>query len=96
MAMDNTEEIRLLNTAIIKLKEKNIDPHFENNLFQTCQKPAVASLGLAISHLSETLNISRDQAVFQIVELIRELDVNWTDYLLMEGVGKVKETLKGN
>lgn len=94
MTIENQEEIRLLNTAILKSKEKTIDVSFEKRLYNSCKKPAINSLGLAISHLSETQNISRDQAALLIVESIRELDESWNDYLLMEGLAKIKENLK--
>ena len=92
--MENQEEIRLLNTAILKNKEKKIDISFEKRLYISCKKPAINALGFAISHLSESQNISRDQAALLIVESIRELDDSWNDYLLMEGLGKIKENLK--
>jgi hypothetical protein len=94
MNLENQEEIRLLNTAILKSKEKTIDTSFEKKLYNSCKKPAISALGLAISHLSESQNISRDQAALLIVESIRELDKSWNDYLLMEGIGKIKENLK--
>ncbi len=96
MTLENQEEIRLLNTAILKSKEKTIDVSFEKRLYNSCKKPAINSLGLAISHLSETQNISRDQAALLIIEAIRELDDSWNDFLLMEGLGKIKENLKNS
>ena len=57
-------------------------------------RPAMRALGFAISQLSEMENISRDQAALQIVEIIRDLDDSWKDYLIMEGIGIVKEKLK--
>lgn len=94
MTIENQEEIRLLNTAILKSKEKTIDITFEKKLYNSCKKPAINALGFAISQLSESQNISRDQAALLIVESIRELDESWNDYLLMEGLSKVKEGLK--
>lgn len=94
MTIENQEEIRLLNTAILKHKEKTIDVSFEKRLYNSCKKPAINALGFAISHLSESLNISRDQAAFLIVESVRELEQSWNDYLLMEGLSKVKDSIK--
>jgi hypothetical protein len=94
MILENQEEIRLLNTAVLKNKEKTIDTSFEKRLYNSCKKPAISALGVAISHLSETQNISRDQAALLIVEAIKELDRSWNDYLLMEGLSKIKENLK--
>ena len=94
MTIENHEEIRLLNTAILKSAEKTIDTSFEKKLYNSCKKPAVNALGFAISHLSETENISRDQAAYLIVECVRELNDGWKDYLLMEGLSKIKENLK--
>ncbi len=90
----NREAVQLLNTAIIKSKEQLIDDSFEQRLSRTCSKPAIEALGLAITHLSDIKQISRDQAAIQIVETVRELESSWNDYLMMEGINKVKENLK--
>jgi len=92
--IDNQDSIQLLNTAIIKSKENNINKSFEDRLASTCDSPAIKALSLAISSLSESQKISRDQAAIQIVETIRELDSVWNDYVMMEGIGKLKEFLK--
>ncbi|MEE2743087.1 MAG: hypothetical protein VYD54_04205 [Bdellovibrionota bacterium] len=94
MLIKNQESIQLLNTAIIKNKEKKIDSKFEERLANTCQAPAMEALGLAITHLSNELSISRDQAAILIVDTIKELETSWNDYLLIEGIEKIKENLK--
>lgn len=94
MVDHNQEAVQILNTAIIKTKEKRIDTTFEEKLSKTCKNPAMEALGMAVTHLSETQNISRDQAAMMIVDTIRDLDNSWNDYLMMEGIEKVKETLK--
>ncbi len=91
---ENQDSIQLLNTAIIKSKENNINKSFEDRLANTCESPAIKALSLAIASLSETQKISRDQAAIQIVDTIRELDSVWNDYVMMEGIGKLKEFLK--
>lgn len=93
MFSENQELVQLLNTAIIKTKEKRIDSSYEERLAKTCESPAVQALSVAISHLSEKQKVSRDQAAIQIVETIRELDSIWNDYVVMEGLGKLKEAL---
>ncbi|MFZ8934357.1 MAG: hypothetical protein ACO20H_02520 [Bacteriovoracaceae bacterium] len=90
----NQTSIQILNTAIIKSKEKKIDSSFDEKLSALCDRPAIKAISLAISHLSETENISRDRAAMEIVSTIRGLDESWHDYLLMEGIHKVKESLK--
>jgi len=94
MAFDIKDSIPLLNTAIIKSKEKKIDTSFEQRLAQTCQSPEVKALGVAIAHLAETQNISYDQAAIRLVEAIRKLDATWTDYVMMEGFEKLKNILR--
>ncbi len=89
------ESIQLLNTAIIKTKEKDIDSSYEDRLSTTCSSPAMKALGQAIDLLAEEKSISRDQAAIQIVEAVRELDSIWNDYVMMEGITKLKEILKG-
>ena len=91
MLNENQESVQLLNMAIIKTKERKIDNLYEERLSKICSTPAVSSLSLAIANLSETQKISRDQAAIQIVETIRELDRIWSDYVMMEGIGKLKE-----
>ena len=91
---DNQECIQLLNTAIIKSKERKIDSSYEQRLSKTCADPAIAALTVAINYLAETEKISNDQAAIRIVETVRSLDSIWTDYLLMEGLGVIKDHLK--
>ena len=92
--LQNQELVQLLNTAIVKTKEKKIDSSYEESLSSTCENPAISALAVAIQHLSESENISRDQAAMQIVETVRELDSIWSDYVMMEGLSKLKDLLK--
>ena len=88
------EFVQLLNTAIIKSKEKKIDSSYEERLSQACSGPAVKALGTAVKQLSHQLNISHDQAAVMLVETVRELDTIWSDYVMMEGISKLKDLLK--
>lgn len=92
----NQELVQLLNTAIVKSKEKRIDSSYEERLSQVCQRPAIEAISVAIAHLSEIEKISRDQAAIELVETIRELDSIWNDYVLMEGLTKLKDLLSNN
>lgn len=94
MQMENQELVQLLNTAIVKSKEKKIDSTYERRLAEICKQPAVNALASAISNLADSEKISRDHAAVQIVETIRELDSIWNHYVMMEGLGKLKELLK--
>jgi hypothetical protein len=94
MMSENQDAIQLLNTAVIKSKERKINTSFESKLTTICNSPVMNSLIVAIDHLSESQKISKDHAAVQIVETIRELDSIWNDYVLMEGIGKLKEILK--
>ena len=93
---EHQESVQLLNTAIIKSKEKIIDSSYEERLSKTCQSPAIESICNAIDHLSESQKISRDQAAVQIIETVRELDKIWNDYVMMEGISKLKDLLRSN
>ncbi len=95
MISDNHESVQLINTAIIKSKEKKINSSYEERLSEICNTAAIQALSVAISHLAEKENISRDQAAMQLVETVRELDTIWSDYVMMEGIGKLKELLGG-
>ena len=78
------DSIQLINTAIIKSKESRLESSYEDRLSETCQKPAIKALSVAISHLSESQKITRDQAAIQIVETVRDLEKIWEDYVIME------------
>jgi hypothetical protein len=96
MTSDSQESIQLINTAIIKSKEKRINISYEDRLSKACSSPAVKALELAISQLAELQKISRDQAAIEIIETVRDLDKIWSDFLMMEGITKTKEMLKTN
>lgn len=87
------ESIQLLNTAIVKSKEINIDDSYEERLKEVCDSPAVAHLNVAIKSLAESKNVSKDQAAQMIVQTIRDLDRIWSDYVTMEGIDKLKTML---
>lgn len=90
------DSIQLLNTAIIKSKEKKIDNSYEERLKEICKSPALTALNKAISTLAESEKISKDQASIQIIETIRELDSIWSDYVTMEGIDRLKSILRTN
>jgi hypothetical protein len=94
MNFENPQLIQLINTAIIKSKEKKINSSYEERLSKACKKPAIQAFAVAIESLSEMENISRDQAAISLIETVRELDTIWNDYVMIEGIGKLKELLK--
>ena len=90
------ESIQLLNTAIIKSKEKKINSSYEERLTKINNSPAIEAINKSIGLLSESQKISRDQAALQVIEAIRELDNVWSDYVTMEGIDRLKAMLSGN
>ncbi len=88
------ESIQLLNTAIIKSKEKKVTQSFEERLNQVCNSPVIEILNKCITQYAETQKISRDQAALQVIESIRELDSIWSDYVTMEGIDCLKNMLR--
>jgi hypothetical protein len=90
------DSIQLLNTAIIKSKEKKIDNSYEERLNKINNSPVIDAINKSVTLLAENQKISRDQAAIQIVEAIRELDSIWSDYVTMEGIDRLKSVLKGN
>lgn len=90
------ESIQLLNTAIIKSKEKKINHSYEERLMNLCNSPVIDQLNKSIAQLSDSQKISRDQAALQIIEAIRELDSIWSDYVIMEGIDRLKSMLRGS
>lgn len=96
MMSDKQDAIQLLNTAVIKSKEKRINATYEERLAKICQSPVMNALLVAVDYLSEDQKISKDHASVQLIETLRELDSIWNDYVLMEGIGKLKDLLKNN
>lgn len=96
MMSDKQDAIQLLNTAVIKSKEKVINATYEERLSKICNSPVMNALLVAVDHLSEDQKISKDHASVQIIETLRELDSIWNDYVLMEGISKLKDLLKKN
>jgi hypothetical protein len=92
---EKLESIKLLNTAIIKSREKRLDITYEERLKKICQSPAIDSINFAIKHLSEEMKIPKDQAAVMIVDTIKELDAIWSDYVVMEGIDRLKKLLEG-
>ncbi len=93
--LNNTQEaVKLFNTAVIKSKEKKINALYEERLAEICQSPVISALLFAANHLAEEQKISTDHAAVQIIDTVRELDSIWNDYVLMEGIGKLKSLLK--
>lgn len=96
MMSEKQDAIQLLNTAVIKSKEKRINASYEDRLAKICNSPVMSAILIAIDHLAEEEKMSKDQAAISIVETVRELDSIWNDYVLMEGIGKLKDLLKNN
>ena len=96
LSSENQELVQLLNTAVVKTKEKKIDSSYEERLSEVCKRPAISALSVAISKLSEQENISQDQAAMELIETIRDLDSIWNDYVLMEGLSKLKDLLRAS
>lgn len=90
------DSIQLLNTAIIKSKEKRIDNSYEERLKKINNSPAIDAINKAIAIMSDSQKISRDQAALQVIEAIRELDAVWSDYVTMEGIDRLKNMLRGD
>jgi hypothetical protein len=88
------DSIQLLNTAIVKSKEKKINSSYESRLKDVCNRPAMDALNKAIIFLADSEKISRDQAATQIIDTLRDLDNVWGDYVMMEGITKLKEELQ--
>ncbi len=88
------DSIQLFNTAIIKSKEKKINPSYEERLKIICESPALEAINKAAGHLAESQHISKDQAAMEIIETIRELDSIWGDYVTMEGIDRIKKSLR--
>ena len=77
MMSGKQDAIQLLNTAVIKSKEKRINASYEERLAKICNSAVMNSILVAIDHLAEEEKMSKDQAAISIVETVRELDSIW-------------------
>lgn len=89
------ETLQLLNTAVIKRKEKIIRANFEERLRNLQDSPALEILQKAIAQLAEQKNVTRDQAALMVIETIHELENIWSEFIAAEGIDKLKNVLKG-
>jgi hypothetical protein len=89
------ESVQLLNTAIVKSKESGIDDSYELRLKKVCDSPIIAHITKTIDNIAESQRVSKDQAAQMLVETIRELDSIWDDYIMMEGIDRLKSLLRG-
>ena len=95
MTIENEDYfVQLINTAVVKTIEQKINGSYEERLSKACATPAMKALSLAITNLSEREKISYDQAAIKIVEIVRELDSIWGDYIKMEGLEKLRGFLR--
>jgi len=88
------ETLQLLNTAIIKRKEKSIRANYEERLRSLQDSPALDILQKAIIQLSEQKNVTRDQAALMVIETVNELESIWSEFIAAEGIDKLKDILK--
>lgn len=91
--MDNMESVQIINTAIIKSKERSIDLSYEERLRKICASAAFEAINKSISYLAESQKISRDQSAIEIIKTLKELDRVWDDYVMVEGLEKLKQQL---
>ena len=69
---------------------------YEDRLRNICSSPVIDVLNKAVDSLSESQKISRDQAATQIISTFRELDAIWEEYVMMEGIDKLKGILSAS
>lgn len=89
------ETLQLLNTAIIKRREKSIRANFEERLRNLQDSPALDILQKAIIQLAEQKHVTRDQAALMVIETVTELESIWSEFIAAEGIDKLKDILKG-
>lgn len=88
------KSIQLINTAILKSRSDQIEADLQGKLSRIAESPAMSALDMAISELAINQKITKDQAALDIVSVIKELDHLWTNYLILEGSDKLKNSLK--
>ena len=88
------DSIQVLNTAIIKNKENEINTQYEIRLKEISESPAIEAINIAINHLAKKESMSRDQAAQEIIQAMKNLESVWSDYVMMEGIEHLKESLQ--
>ncbi len=86
--------VKLLNTAIIKTKEKNICSNFDSRLSESFKSKAIDSISFATDFLSDSTGVTKDQSTIQLIEAVRLLDTIWNEFLIQEGLNSLQHSLK--
>ena len=67
---------------------------YEERLRNICNTPVMDALDKAVTYLSDTEKMSRDQAAVEVIETICDLDSVWREYMVVEGIHKLKKLLR--
>lgn len=80
---------QIFNTALVSTRsEENTDSTSE--LYRLMEGPAFAAVLGAIRSLAHERGISETDAARDVIRTFRAIDRIWTDYLIQEGVARLK------
>lgn len=89
-AGSSAEELtRIFNTALVASRAQG-ERAFAPEMVATMKAPAFDAILGAVRELAATQKISERAAAEQIITAFRKVDALWTDYLIQEGMARLK------
>lgn len=83
---------KLFNTAIIATKIPKL-ANYSLKLNELVTSPAFQAIVEAIQNYAVQSGLSEDESAEEIVQVFREIDRVWDDYIFQEGLSKLKSHL---
>lgn len=80
---------QLLSTAIVAQFIDRNKSDYSQELSNLLNTPEAATLVSAAENLAESQNISIQEAMIQVVKLVKQLDAAWSNVLLREGLNRL-------
>ena len=87
------ETIQLINSAILKSRDLKIETDLQERMTKISESAVMNIMDSVFTEYSKKQKVTKDQAAFQVISTIRELDDIWNQYLLLEGSDRLKEQL---
>jgi hypothetical protein len=81
---------RVFNTAIIATRAGSAARDFSGQLLEQIETPAFRAILSAVRSHAKNQGISDRQAAEQVIQAFRRVDQLWTDYLIQEGVDRLR------
>ena len=86
------ETIQLINSAIIKSRDLDLKTDLQERMTKIAESDEMDAFDAAITEFAKKQKVTKEQAAIRFVSTLRELDQIWSQYLLIEGSDKLKES----